>query len=100
MSPEEWQKYADFDVPMVITLKLAEGIDSSKPVKVYHFPEGSSEGEEAYSELTEDRGAVTFIVHGFSTYVVLNETGETENPGNAGALGAAVILAAALLFIA
>ncbi len=34
-----------------------------------------------YSELTEDRTAVTFIADGFSTYVILNETGETEDPG-------------------
>lgn len=78
----EWQRYAAFEVPMVITLKLPEEIDNSRPVKVYHFADGSSEGEEVYSELTEDRTAVTFIADGFSTYVILNETGETEEPGD------------------
>ena len=79
--PTEWKRYTAFDVPMVITLKLPEEIDNSRPVRVYHFADGSSEGEEVYSELTEDRTAVTFIADGFSTYVILNETGETEDPG-------------------
>ena len=79
--PTEWQRYAAFEVPMAITLKLPEEIDNSRPVRVYHFADGSSEGEEVYSELTEDRTAVTFIADGFSTYVILNETGETEDPG-------------------
>ena len=78
----EWQEQAIFDVPMVITLKLTEEIDKSKPVRVYHFADGSSKGEEVYSELTEDGKAVTFVADGFSIYVVLNETGETEAPGS------------------
>lgn len=86
---ETWQKYSEFEVPMVIVLTLPEGIDGSRKVKVHYFADGSSVGEEVYNELADDGKSVMFIADSFSIYVVSNEKdlGEPADTPDSGSNG-------------